>query len=836
MLDLAAKVWQLPLPETVRKLLSGNNGPANIDVELAAEENYRKYLGNIQQLIEEGSEYLARSESLYVLADKLDLNQQIQHNNWAAGPGQVLLGAHNRQVELCLAPTSALMGGRATIKGRHINNPSAARMFRGLGWRDVFLIPLYSLPGRLRSLILVGRNADPTEDILFRALAMSRCRDAGLAIHPDFYTGVDGTLMCVQNPLVYLWLHVHHFSRHHSPLPVALWYADKKYATEAAWDSVPTDSRVFVLPQVTGGAVAQAIATDSKVFAPSMGSAPSSNHLAYWQRYTPEDHLALAAKRGLHWPDFINRFVESASDAHSESLIVELDAVGIDIDLLNDACSKRTKDKIRRTLRRGTKRTASIGPGLFVEDRPDGWYWQGKHNSSRLCDTKFYIDNIVHFEKSGKSYYQGRIQYDNREIPFCSSRRDIETNTASWLRSCMISAGEGLPKESTKGHSKTLLLAALQFSNPIVVSGIDTIGWNNKTSAFELPRLTITAAGKIRRQKSIVLPQNMPAWNISVPDDVAFAAFVDELLVETAGNVAFMAAWLLLAHNIVAPVYGLNTSGIAVAGQNAVAASRAAAAAIGTLFHPLSADKVAKLQTLEKQHNWPAAIGLDLPLSTVTPAWLSPSGARNCITAMSDLQALGCHFNGGWTSFVDNDMVVVDSEYATSASGLLPLYLADLASRNFVLVSSQNTLFDRLVQDVSSWFESLGKDPTVVAAAGRLVDSETVCKIDVLGKLLARLVCSGCVEICRPKYARQSFAITSDGIFLPRRVLLNSMAEHLGVSLNGLAIARTLADAGCLVSDGTVGNAAGWTVPQNWFQKHMDQVRRQDAVKLRVTS
>ena len=78
MLDLAAKVWQLPLPETVRKLLSGNNGPANIDVELAAEENYRKYLGNIQQLIEEGSEYLARSESLYVLADKLDLNQQIQ--------------------------------------------------------------------------------------------------------------------------------------------------------------------------------------------------------------------------------------------------------------------------------------------------------------------------------------------------------------------------------------------------------------------------------------------------------------------------------------------------------------------------------------------------------------------------------------------------------------------------------------------------------------------------------------------------------------------------------------------------------------------------------------
>lgn len=806
----------------------------HLERELADYATLQNYIDGFEKLLVAAREHLPQSEHLAALSHKLGIECRTPPTQWEAGPGQVFYGISSLKVELAFFPRAALQGGKTELKGRVLSNPSSTRMFRGPGWKDVFIIPFYDLPGRIRSICGVGRKAGP-EDVVYKRVLLSRTQlGTGVACHPAITTELATPLLCVDDPIFYLKMQASHFTRSNVPLPLVLWADVGNWYTSDAWKMFATNRKLFLATKLTPQLLRQALLTDGEIYIPELAHPGRTQLRTYLNRQPPSETLAIAERQAKPWQEVLAEFVTTSAPPKVEGLFLAMDRLGFTAREVLLTCSKETANKVTAIMHVGTGRAVSVR-GRTVEERPNGWYTRKRNVDELVSEAKFTVDKVIVYGDSAKTFYQGTVEYGGKKTEYCTDRDIVERATARWLQDLVLRQLKALPRIS-QTWKPYLLDIATQFDAPEVVTGVETVGWDNAAQRFQLPQFQISSRGKVTAQDHAVVTPGTPGWNLRTPS-VLGPADLERFIGDTRGNRAFWAAWLAMVANIIAQATVEPTRGIVVAGRSAVQAARIVKTALGVVSKKLTRAQIPALIEEESLHNWPLAVGLDQRVSDkINKLWLeAPAESRNCVTRATEWQAMVCRFNGGWHAIIDESAAQTDPGHAVAATILLPAYLQYYATNGMLLDHPGDSFLRQLVADVVDWLKSLYVEPDVVLAAEELIlpDPEEDAA-DVFGEIVCRLLQSGELEFGANDSSGYNLLQTENGIFIPRQAIHDLLEAHDAPVVTGHRITQQLLAGGRLRGEERMGGLIGWTVDERWLASINNALRQQGPARLRV--
>ena len=346
MIELAAAVWKLEIPETVSRLRRlGFGVPDSADDVGAYIRQHVEYRQRLQGLWDTARKRLDESGALIRLCHHLGTVCEVPEARRLDGPGAMLRGSDAVTVERCFAP-GAMKHADARPQ-RH--NPSARALFRGTGWGEVLMAPYFDLPWRICAFAFVGRNADASKDIVFKRANLGPPRalgsEAGLAMHPRVLETSgrrNDTVIAMGDLIMALRLQMRHLENNPLPLPLAVWHDSRDYPdwhagshlvrTRNAWDMLGSRKIVFWMPVATVATYQQAIRTGGRISTVGPREPDGHSLKEYIWKYIPEDLAKHVLGHARPWPEVLSHHLDALTGPAVENFLAQLELSGEDVD------------------------------------------------------------------------------------------------------------------------------------------------------------------------------------------------------------------------------------------------------------------------------------------------------------------------------------------------------------------------------------------------------------------------------------------------------------------------------------------------------------------------
>jgi len=772
------------------------------------------------------------NRKLQQLANKMELFTSMTQDWMQRGPNQIMGGIDYKEVEACFHEgtiTNSGVGG-----GRN-------RIFTGKGWGDVIILPMYDVPGRIKSYYIVGRNANEAkgDHILNSTYNWLMRRSAtymepGISCYPGTWNMRRGTVFAVDSVELYLRLHLRHFRLKAQPLPLLLWHADEKHLCTYPWNMFEACDKVFWTYKLTPDVLHQAIETNGRISLAGPIERTTERMREFLYRYESEEFLRRIDRSAKHWIAVLNERVPSMDDSEVEELFFRL---RINLDRLKNLlgqCNREVHDRVLSLMLPGQScRTVTIDR-KHVEERKSGWHLlEPKKNEEELVsDAILRIDKTICHPQAEKTYYQGRVVYKDEAVPFCVRDSQLERDPFDWMKDFLVRQQKGLMIYNPTWSRKAISLAC-QFNEPEFVTGIESVGWDNETASFVLPNYVIRRDGTVEDFTNLAASGDTPARDIPRPD-LLLPEDIEYALGNTEEHTLAWAVWGSIVANIVAPMINRPSRGIAVVGSSTAASARLASNACDCLYrqYPYKPDDMLEL---EQSHRWPLTMNLsgDARVDRVN-LYLAPGRGeeRNCLARVSLYQAMVLALNGGWN--VVHGPESPEFLLTHISKKILPAYLKHAVEDIPDTLTQKRELVLNVLDDTAAWLAAQGFDTTTIKqAAEHIWPSNDYGNAHIFAELICQLYNEGLVTTVPEDYSDEPNAIWSvmehGGLFIPKGLVVAALEKKHTTPLEPFVVSQHLMEAGVLIGELDLHDKPGWLINADWLQKVMKNWRANTA-------
>lgn len=813
MIELAASVWKLDLPQTLARLsLEGLALPA--DAPAGALVNYQASLA-----------YRKRIEDFWAAS------QRRLYDNEGEDETGLQRRYCVRNLQRALWPHGGwdMVGwaSRGDIEAAFKDGPAWPNPFKGTGWKQLLVLPFYSLPGRLCGFYCVGRRGE-RDDRFFRPVFPYKGEiDAGLGLLPGLLAPpnphLGNTLFVMSTPLLALQLQLLWLKANTKPLPLVCSFQDDHVGTGPIWDAIGPRELAFWSPHSDPHLLRQARRTNGKIAVRPLGQTTIQRHLSC---ATSLDWLRIVRNKLISWPAYLESALQPRPIAEFPFWLRLANFTPADLREFTARCPQDLREKLESYIAQQQNNCSTILRNQTIQESEAGWTIVG--TDENICSVRIRIDQEIR-TRSGRGYYRGHVLVGTRQIPFVEK---IDVVESVGLLTCLRSAVQAVANTSflcdTRWNKLAHIIAA-KLHPPEVITGVDRVGWEPESTCFNFPTYSILAGGEVvTHNAALFADTNIPATKLGTPGIVLER---DLRKLSHAGE-SFWVTVAALISNIVAPIFDQPRTGLVIC-EHAKTSTLAIARALGCLTHivpghrPLEAMRI--LKELTGRHNWPVVLQTAAD-RTNSPAngraWITEPGPKNCILLSSELAARVAYTHG-W-HFLDlayGRPIHPDVEVA--ASRLLPSYLQDLCRRRFDLLSQPDPLIVNILTDLTQWLQDRGSLGFNLAnTLDRLMHQGRQPAWGVLFDLIS-LLPSQRILLDPPQ---------AGSVWIPQARLNTLLSQRGAPVLDGLAITQALHNDRVLCGEESYGNDRCWVVPAKWWNTEREVRRALATSRLRIVT
>ena len=565
------------------------------------------------------------------------------------------------------------------------------------GFHRALVFPFYDVPGRISSLLLLGRK-NRTRRISTRPKCLDE--DGGLMMS-DWLETSEPHVIALADPIMALRMQRKSFNASGQPSPIVVYNRD----TSKAWQNIHASKMIFWKGDENYTMFRQAMIRVSSYVAtrPATDLARST----YFDTESVAILLAYFRKSAISWAEAMKNFILEEDVWKVADYIHNLEIPEGLMKRIYDVCTSAERQNIRQIIRDTLPERFVYVGNVRVAEMDGRWYTIYRDHRELAADAILRVERAVNIKETNENLYEGVILANGKEIRFSEKIEVVEKKTASWMQGIMMEAGMMPPIVDPK-IEKHLVTIARKFHQPEYVQRCGRIGWNQELQAFVFPNFSITEGRRDDTVQAVVQGTGIPAgkvigcgaseghWDILISDPDWSAVW--------AGLAGFMS-------NMIAPILGVPPQPVAFIGLPGSAGAligKYLRMELGMLVAPVVKTKQPLLaaRVLNAVHSYP--VWLDLaPYNRRGVAYVRADEPVNALTLVSAGEAAALGVGDVW-AFVDGHGYLTQKERMPSLRGAFD-YLAWLQRREFRLDVEATSLARCVLESLKQWaFEELG--------------------------------------------------------------------------------------------------------------------------------
>lgn len=741
---MGARFWNLSITGTIRKL-------EHLGLMTATDEQiehyewelitYRKEVDHFWQTARRTSTADYRDTS--ILAEKLRLSWQDQRGDRDLGP--------ERFFGVCTFPEArrALYRKEVTrIEITLFEKPKKS----GRPWGNLLVFPFYDLPGRISSLLFIGRDGIRYKDYVFRRLPLEavsaetnspRASEAGLHFDPvtieHSLAEYGHRLLVIADAATATAVQLHHLQSDTLPLPIVAWSPGDDRKTELAWNMFPGCELIYWAPDLEPAIIREAARRNAKVS--TVG--PRESSMAEYVRDYGDRLADYCFRNNGHWAEAVERHLSQLSDKEAEEKLLALRLDAQAQDELLPFFKPRLRTKIEKVIERVPRmRHLSIADRIITE-RSDGLYASGRswRPPELILGGRLKIHRVLTRAKTKQVFYSGSVYLGNEEIQFLAPKAEFDRRPLEWLQDKVSETGH-LFLRINRNWNKSIIDIVTQLYPPEAAISCDSIGWDPDNEQFVLPSYSLRAGGLLRRNDPNDLPRDAPCRQWPDTEAPRELSGLELCAVHALPPESEAALWGVLTGaiaNIIAPVFREPLLGVGLCGAGAESLGRTLAKAIGCCEVLIGETgqagvlRESQILTREWDHNWPILVHAS-PGSTTLSAWILPKNSafqeHNAIAPLRGYQGILQRLLGDWSVIELEQAGSLVPIVLRSLQQIVPDYLRDLCQRRFALSSEERAIsqpdvtgstqecwYRHVLADLCGYVQRAGGDPARVLLA-----------------------------------------------------------------------------------------------------------------------
>lgn len=862
LIEFAAAVWKCDIEGALLRLHqrgcdAGGNAldPHEVLKYLEHHIAYRRRLNEFWRRAQQAP-IQTPSQSLMHLLRQFNATESARPGTWRHHGGQLIGGAHRRDVEDLFQPDSYTVSLRANHGERSTerrgSGGGANRIFHGNGWEDLLVIPHFDLPGRICGFTFVGREANPINgDVVFKAANLGNAgdthREAGLAFWPAIeqppHRHLGDSVFVFTDPSIALRLQLRHLRSSSLPLPIVIGMANQRAESKHVWKQLP--DRRFIFWGDTAAVLKQARETGGLVSDYRVSSAELNKNLRHQQ---PLNWLRLIAKHAVTWDVALRAELRSCDASGAEELLHYLDLRPEELRDFIASCAEELRDRLRGiNPQRFGHRRVRVGNHTVIESEA-GWHLHS--SGEQISNAALRVEEVI-VAASGRCFYRGIARLKGRDLEFVVNEQDVDSRgLLCSARAQLMRDGKGL-LISQHNWSNRAMFIAQQLHPPELVQGVDRIGWNRERRQFLFPNFWIAMGGEVGRTRlPLRLEPNVPGEHLQEPEPLtpreaeALSADLPEVKL----------TWGLAAtimHNLLAPVLNYAPVGVVLDGQTADVTGRNIAQTLGCLATPLKGMTRGRsvLESINdhcQRHDWPTVLAPSgVRKAIITAEWLDEPGLRNAFLPLN------------W--FASRSMAAQADVHVIHASGparvcqiaprtlakIIPGYLHGLCERKFWIDRVGDSQLIDILHDIAGWFEtqSDGASSEAVLTSREVLDPvSSVPAWSRFVDLVCMLIDEGAMAVGDVSTAgsptglvhRPGTGNEPGTMWISQSQLNRCLGERHALPIDIYTVYESMKAADVVVRRQELHGELGWTVSARWWNEKQSQWRALQGGRLSV--
>ena len=547
--------------------------PANCKESLETINFRSKVFAGWRDVSDRGNIFLLGGPTVTEMAAVMRIDRHVQAEYWNDSMGRLFGIATNDQI------------AKNFTRDRH-------RLLTGVKDKAWLLTPMYDVPGHICGFSAMDHTSK-------HEAFMVEGQDPGLLFLHAPKRGRVKEFFAIGSPKHALALHILAQNSHDEPPPLVSYYSN---TVASAWQYV-RGSRIILWDTEMNVSLFE---TARKIGARA--------HVARYPTVEPHpdpyvqfnglthnmvlEHMRQSAVPWLH--AFKDYLIQLGSSAAIDDVVEKIMLTADELQQLNDICTTPgERETISGLYKMGNiNANVVLGNGQVVIHKSEGWFRKVRDQHALISGAVPRVEQVVKVQGSAKSpMLRGTVQIgshnpeDHIIFPFAVREEDFKP---SWLRAFCAENGHFV----NVLDSLNLYDVATRFHKPIIVKGIERVGWEAKTGRFVFPNCYV-ANGEMR-EDDFLLEEEHPSESLKT-HAMLFKRETVENWLRLPG--VYWSTYLMGLYNIVAPALGHQPIPVAVLNSGAAPIARMAAV---NLYCPFFSDrdKDKALATAGK-HNMP---------------------------------------------------------------------------------------------------------------------------------------------------------------------------------------------------------------------------------------
>ncbi len=706
-------------------------------------------------------------------------------------------------------------------------------IFHGRKWKELLVVPFWDMPGRMSAFMIIGREADKTNDYMYKSL-IQEVSDGGVAMLPAIMNGkhqyFDNKKFILLDLDIAVRLHARYSKEHSQPLPLAVAYDDGRYVTRDIWKLFNGSNLIFWGTDLVK-TIKQAKLAKGLVSVMPLTDVQLSNQLRHLD---PQQLLRRMEAAAVPWAIALQDYMDNSGDDLVEDVLTQLDLHGRDLALFIEGCCQSLRNRLRGITENKKFDTQLRFESHWIHQRTDGLY---------LAKTDECISNaLVRVEQiittlDDKNRYRGIIRFNEKEYPFTERTNVLEKGLLSWVQAYLRDKCHAGISEYYPNWNRKALQISLKLHPPQYVRGISMVGWDADSRQFNFPNFVIRHNGEVLTDFAFLFESSeIPGQHLPPPGMIP-REYIKNLGDANPETQIFWATAAGVISNIIAPAIGRKPKTLLLAGDGAHGVGSSAAIRLGcaaVLDYKKATYFPDQLPTFEWANCWPAVVPLMLAHNKYR--WLEQQQAPNFVLSVPAVAGSVLAMRGRVNMIRYHRQLGSLQLLYDAAPFVIPNYIQDLYTRNIFMPDASRDLADDVLQDLAAWFERTGGNAETVLSARDVLRTPTArTPVDYFCELVFELFTEGKLKIGRDGYdkadercAIMQFDSPQAGMWISQSRFSKVVERAGGVAPDLLLITRSLKEQHLLLDEPLYAREHGWLVPEQWWNSRF-QTWRQDA-------
>jgi hypothetical protein len=712
-----------------------------------------------------------------------------------------------------------------------------SRVFKGKDWDDSLVVPNYSVPRRLNCLLVIGRDADPEKDFVFRPYeyVSNELRDrawteAGLAMHPGAIRAGrewDRHIVAIRDPVAAIQLQCYHLERAHYPLPIVNWHWVKEpgrrpIITRTSWKQLYRRKIVFWMPVPCAMTIAQAIETGGLI---STYKPPRPDYDVFFYSVSSYQVVKTIIASAVPWQTALAELLEKLPDSQAEELLLSLEAVGVDIGAITEKHSAQLRSRVFMLLDTPRQTSSVQFNRSTIYAQGDHWYRQAnttkgnaKGRPELIADGLFEIQQVVNHPTLGQVYYSGRAKYGGAVMNFYASKQDFDRQGGlSWLQQFLLSKQKGLLRFN-RNYDKHAVDIAVQLHPPKFLTGMDRVGWDDVHQRLVFPQFSLALGGEVKKHNASLFIAGAPCRDLDPPTGCS-AEEIGLLTKDEAGTGILWATLAAIATNMLGHVVKRQYA-VGLSGSGAVETARVVASACQ--LPTISFSEIRDLQRMRpviEHHRCPTFVKIRNECRPgAIRLWFSelPEQSHNALVETNFWMSRAKRLTDGWLVLEADRAAAISGPTLDALGVFLTNFLRWMSQRNFELEGEELPL--AVLSRMEEFVESLSDKANTVRLARRHLRGHTPeDRAEAFAEIMSELVLKQAIKFeLEPIHKTDpNTTIVSDRkhLYVSRKLWIAQMNAKCSFAPDCLTVTTALANAGKLIGE----NADSWLVNAPWW-------------------